>query len=217
MERETLTDVPGGTHLEHEYGERFRGWYAFKTPLKKEKAPLNYRKKEIEYEFTISEHVIRFVMPSALEFEDGLITYTNGERDLGVFRFPRDGDGKFCAPIHLGEKELDDMVNSSEGELKRLLSRKPPLVFEAFRIEQFCFQCFDLDIKAERDISLITNLDFADSLRMDHLHYIDERMNEIRDKIMSLPNYLLILRNVLSRQREDYDEVSIMTNKIIFI
>ncbi len=217
MAIEELIDVEGGTHLEIEHGERFLGWYSFKIPVRKEEIPLNYQKTDLKYEFTVCDYNFRFVMPSKVEFVDGLITYSDGERKLGIFRYPRDEGGKFCAPISLDAKKLDETVNSPKEELDKLLTMKPPLVFEAYRIPQYGFELFDLDLKAQEQISELTDIDFVESLKKLHTNFIDEKTAEIRSKILSDCNYLLILRNVLDRQWKDFSEISFATNKIIHI
>jgi hypothetical protein len=217
MAMEELIDVEGGTHLEIEHGERFLGWYSFKTPIRKEEIPLNYKKTALKYEFTICDYNFRFVMPPKIEFVDGFITYSDGERELGIFRFPRDQDGKFCAPISLDQKKLDEMVNSPKEELDKLLLMKPPLVFEAFRIPQYGFELFDLDAQARERISKLTDIDFVESLKREHGDFIVEKTKKIKSNILSICNYLLILRNVLDHQWKDFNEISLMTNKIIHI
>lgn len=214
MAIEVLEDVKGGIHLEHEHGERFRGWYFFKTPIRKEELPLI---EDLKYEFNICDYNFRFIMPSKIEYVDGLITYRDGERQLGVFRFPRDRDGKFCAPICLDQKKLDEIVESSKKEIDEMLSMKPPLVFEAFKIPQYGFELFDLDLKAQEQISELTDIDFVETLKGEHEKAILEKTEEIKDKILSISNYLLILRNVLDRHWKDFDEVSQMTNNIIHL
>ena len=217
MAIEELKDVEGGTHLEIEHGERFRGWYSFKTPVREEVIPLNYYDKGLKYNFSICDYNFRFVMPSKIEFADGLITYSDGERKLGVFRYPRDGTGKFCAPLCLGQKELDEMIESSEEELKRLLSMKAPLTFDAFKIPQYGFELFDLNLQASERISKLTDIDFAEMVKRKHEGLIVEKTEEIKGKILADCNYLLILQNVLDRHWKDFEEVSKMTDNIIHI
>ena len=217
MAIEVLEDVKGGTHLEIDHGDRFCGWYSFKTEVRKEEIPLNYKKTGLRYEFSICDYNYRFVMPSKIEFVGGLITYSDGERNLGVFRYPRNSDGKFCAPLSLDEKKLDEMVSSSKEELDKLLTMKPPLVFEAFRIPQYGFELFDLSLQAREGISELTDIDFVETLKREHERIIAEKIEEIKSKILSIPNYLLILQNVLDCQWKDFNEVSLMTDKILFI
>lgn len=215
MAIEILEDIKGAVHLEPFHGERFRGWYLFKTALRKEWVWLNYKDKK--YEFTVCDFNFRFVMPSKIEFADGLISYSEGERLLGVFRFPRDKHGKFCAPICLDQKKLDEMIEESKKDIEEMLSMKPPLVFEAFRIPQYGFELPDLDSQATERISELTDIDYVGSLKKEHEKIIAQKTEEIKAKILSIPNYLLILRNVLDRHWKDFDEVSRMTDKIIHI
>ncbi len=217
MTIEELIDVEGGIHLEIEHGERFRSWYSFKTELRKEEIPLNYKKTDLKYEFTVYDHNYRFVMVPKIEFDCGLITYSKGERNLGVFRYPRGPDGKFCAPLSLGQKEIDVVIEKGGVELEKMLSMKPPVVFEAFRIPQFGFELFDLDTPALERISKLTDIDFVESLKREQADFIAAKFSEIKGKILSNPNYLLILQNVLDYQWKDFAEVSLVTNKIIHI
>jgi len=156
-------------------------------------------------------------MPPKIEFVDGLITYSDGERKLGIFRYPRDEVGKFCAPISLDEKKLDEMVNSSKEELDKLLSMKSPLVFEAFRIPQYGFELFDLDLKALERISELTDIDFVETLKKMRANFVIQKTALIKSKILSISNYLLILKNVLDYQLKDFNEVELMTDNIIHI
>lgn len=217
MAVEILEDVKGGTHLEIDHGERFRGWYSFKAPVREEEIPLNYKDTDLKYKFSICDHNFRFVMSPKIEFAGGLITYSDGERKLGVFRFPRDQEGKFCAPICLDQKKLDEMIEESKKNIEKMLSMKPPVVFNAFKIPQYGFELFDLDVQAQERISEFTDIDFVESLKREHERFIAEKVEKIKSKILSIPNYLLILRNVLDRQWKDFNEVSIATDKIIHI
>ena len=63
----------------------------------------------------------------------------------------------------------------------------------------------------------ITDIDFVESLKREHEKVVAEKVSEIKSRILSIPNYLLILKNVLDRRWKDLDEVSLATDKIIHI
>ena len=193
---EELIDVEGGTHLEIDHGGRFRGWYSFKVPVREEEIPFNYKDTDLKYKFSICDHNFRFVMPPKIEFAGGLITYSGGERKLGVFRFPRNQDGKFCAPVCLDQKKLDEMIEESKKNIEEMLSMKPPVVFNAFKIPQYGFELFDLDLQAQERISELTDIDFVESLKREHECFIAEKVEKIKSKILSISNYLLILHKM---------------------
>lgn len=212
---EELKDVKGAVHMVHEHGERFCGWYFSKVPLRKENIPLNYKDTDLEYLFTICDHNFRFVMPSKIEFIEGLITYSKGERDLGVFRFPRNEKGNFIAPLSLDR--ADDFINLSKEELDEILSSKGPLVFEAFKIPQYGFEIFDLSEFNIKEISELTDADFIVSIKQEHDRIITEKTEDVKSKILSGCNYLLILQNVLDRQWKNLDELALATDGILHI
>ncbi len=212
-----LNDVEGAVHLIHEHGERFEGWYFSKNILEKKDLTLKYKKIQLTYNFNVLDYNFRFVMPSRIEFIGGLISYSNGERELGIFRFPRDADGKFIAPISLDNKEINDYMNLSKDAIDKLLSLKEPLIFEAFRIPQYGFELFDLTPEIIEDIRKDTDDEFVEYVKSVPDRVIKEKTAEIINKINSGINYLLILRNVLNRQWKDLNEVSLATDGIIHI
>jgi hypothetical protein len=208
---EELVDVEGATHLALDRGGRFRGWYAFKTFLKAESIPLNY--KDLTYRFNFFDFNYRFVMPAKIEFDGKMISYSKWERHLGIFRFPRDDQGNFSAPIQLKPKELS--VDLTKEEAEKILARKTPLVFEAYKIPQFGFHFIDMNEIVVQDIASITNSTFASEIKAEHTRLFNEKLNEIMAKITSLPNYLLILENTLGKCLRDLNEVATMTDQII--
>jgi hypothetical protein len=212
-EIEEIKDVEG-SNLEHIYGERFRGWYVIKKFLRSQSIPLNYKDFDLTYRFNIFDTNYRFVMPSKFEFSGGLITYTVGERNLGIFRFPRDAKGDFSAPISLKRKDIN-ILSMNEEEIQNVFSRKAPLVFEAFKISQYGFEFLDLTDNDTQDIAKITDSDFANLIKVEYNKIFSERTNEILEKIRSTPNFLLILENTLGRQLRNFSEVSVMTGGII--
>lgn len=215
---EELKDVEGGEHLALRYGDRFEGWYCFKTSLRQESISLGYADTDLSYRFTISDFNCRFIMPAQIEFLEGRISYGDAERQLGVFRFPRDDQGNFATPVSLQEaKTVQDLSRMTEEEIKRLMNRPVPLVFEAFRIPQFGFEYFALTDHDLKEIEKFTNITFVKSLKSKYDGAIEEKMGEIRGKIEALPNNLLILKNVLCQRWKNFDEVSEATNKIIHI
>lgn len=213
---EELKDIDDAIHMEHEYGERFRGWYFFKNFIEKKSIPLNYRDTDLSYRFNIYEHIYNFVIPIKIEFCEGIITYTNAERRLGLFRFPRDENGNFVAPFPV-EKIEAEIKSLSEEEVERLIKAENPLVFEAFRIPIFGFKLFGFNEHDMKEISDITDEDFVTSVKKEHDKVIKEKVEEIKKKILSLPNYLLILKNVLNRQWKDLGDLATATGGIIHI
>lgn len=211
-----VKDVENALHLEHEHGKRFRGWYFFKNFIEKKSIPLNYKDTDLNYLFNIYEYKYNFIIPSKIEFSEGMIAYTLPERMLGIFRFPRNEQGKFVAPFPVinVERKLMDL---SEDKLKELLRAQQPLVFEAFRIPIYSFTLFDLNDFNMKEISEITDLDFIASVKKEHEHVINQMIEEIKSKILSLPNYLLILENVLNRQWKNLGELATATGGIIHI
>lgn len=212
-----LYDIKDSVHLKHEYGERYEGWYFRKIFTKKKDLTLNYVGKKLTYSFDMYNFNFRFVMPSIINFLDGTITYSNGERELGVFRFPRDKDGKFCAPISLDGNKKNEFMNFSKEDMDELLTRKNPLVFEAFRISQYGFETFGITGSIIEDIFEATDSDFVDNVKRLSDRIIKENTTKIIELISFSPNYLLILKNVLNRQWVDLEKVALVTGNIIHI
>lgn len=204
---EYLEDISGADHMESEWGERFRGWYFFKRPLRKETLFHN----DVTYAFNVCNYHYQFIMPSKLEFSGGLISYSDAERQLGVFRYPRGENGRFSAPISL-KGLVKDVMNLTPEEIKSLISNRQVLTFEAFRIPQYGFEFF-----------CVTDQDFKDMGPVGHA-FCEEyewvlrgKMEEVKSKITTSPNYLLILRNVLDFELKNMSEVAFMTGEIIHI
>jgi hypothetical protein len=210
-----VKDIEGGTRLSDTWGERFEGWYSFRNVIKAESYPLNYKGTDLTYRFNICKNCYRFIMPPKIEFVDGLITYTNGERELGVFRFPRDEQGNFTAPLKPDKiQEATQAMTFSEEEIKKLMARKNPLTFFAYKIPQFLFDYIYLTEFNVQELGNITDRNFALEFKAEYDRYMTDKNEEIKTKISSSPNYLLILRNSLNRLW-DLNEVSIATNGII--
>ena len=136
---EELKDIKGSEHMEHEWGdERFRGWYLTKAEKSCESQPLGY--EDQTYELKVADYNYQFFMPSIIEFTNGIITYSEGERRLGVFRYPKGPDGGYMSPVtSLSQDKIDGLLQLPEEELKELLTNSEVLTFEAFRIPQFGF------------------------------------------------------------------------------
>ena len=211
-----------GTRLSDTWGERFEGWYQTITFIKTESYPLNYKDKQfrhldLTYRFNICKYCYKFIMPPKIEFVDGLITYTNGERELGVFRFPRDEQGNFTAPLKPAKiQEATQAMTFSDEEIKKLMARKNPLTFFAYKIPQYLFEYIYLTELNVQELGNITDKDFALKIRAEYDRYITDKNEEIKTKISSSPNYLLILRNSLNRLW-GLNEVSVATNGIITV
>jgi len=211
---EVLVDIENAEHLELEHGERFRSWYLTKTVLRKELLPLNYKDLELKYEFVVCAYNIRFIMPPKIEFIGGLISYSSAERKLGIFRFPRDEEGNFCSPISIEDMKKIQM-KLTENNIRDLLKRKEPLVFEAFRIPQHVFEFFSVSDRSFVEISDITDKSFSDAIKRQYEMELQKKITIVKEKISSSPNYLLILQNSLNFHWKNLDEVSIVTDKII--
>ena len=207
-----LKDVEGSS-IENIYGERYRGWYVTKKFVETQNLPLNYKEYDLSYRFNIFDSHYRFVMPSKIEFQEGLITYSNGDRNLGVFRFPRDKEGNFVNPLNLNQPL--NLMELSKTETDAMLQKKPPLVFEAFKIPQYGFKLLDISGSDVQSIAKITDTNFAKEIKVEFDRILTEKTNEILNRISSGPNFLLILQNTLDRQLKNLLEVSIMTGGII--
>lgn len=197
--------------------DRYKGWMMFKTPLKNVSYPLNYKESDLSYSFTICDFNCRFVMPSSLELIKGEILYKEGERKLGVFRFPRDGSGNYVTPIAYTQKDLDKMMGLSESSLLKIISSKKPLTFNAFKIEQYGFELADISKFNIKEIKDLTDNEYISSAIKERERIINMKIKEIKKKILLLPNYLLILKNVLNRHWKSSGDVGEATNNIIHI
>jgi len=213
---EEIKDIENGYNIEHDFGERFRGWYFFKKFIEKKSIPLNYKDKNLSYVFNVYDFKYRFIIPSKIEFNKGMIAYTSDERQIGVFRFPRDEKGDFVAPFPVADIE-DKIKLLSDDEVKKMLDKKSPLVFEAFRIPVYGFKLFDISDFNIEEIAKVTDQEFTQAVKHVHDNTILEKTQEIKDRILSLPNYLLILQNVLDRQWKDFSDLTTATDGIIHI
>jgi len=209
---EVLEDIKGATNLEHEYGERYKGWYLVKTAVKKEQISLGYRDSDLSYGFPICDYNFRFILPSVLEFDDGTLTYDEAQRQFGIFRFPISEDGKFCAPL---KTSTADCMKLSEEDIKSLLGSKQVITFDAYKISRYGFQFFSLGEHNFNEIAKITDQKYASDFRDRFEKELVRKTEEVKKKISSSPNYLLILLNVLNHRLRDLKEVSVMTNNII--
>jgi len=208
------------TPLEPVYGEKFRSWYLFKTFLRKQSLPLEYKDFDLNYLFPMWDYNYRFMMPEKFEFSKGTISYTKADRTLGVFRFPRNKEGDFFTPLTTKEihKKIEESLNTlSREQIERMLELQAPVVFNAFKIPRYGFEYIDVSDFNLKEISDITDSEFSADLKKEFDHTIEEKISEVKQKILSLPNYLLILENTLDRQLRDLKEVSFMTNEIIHI
>ncbi|RKY78059.1 hypothetical protein DRQ07_08010 [candidate division KSB1 bacterium] len=201
--------------MEKNHGERFKGWYFSKFMLEKKTLPLNYKDIELSYRFTVCDYNVRFIMPPEIEFIEGKISYTEAERLLGIFRFPRNDEGNFVAPFSVSVKNIETIMELPEDDLKKIFKNKNPLVFKAFKIPQYGFKFLDITENDLKEIKKLTDPGFIEFVSNEYIRIIDKKMEEIKQKILSKPNYLLILKNVLNRQWKNLDEVSIATDKII--
>lgn len=215
MPAEDLFDIKEATHLSIDHGERFLGWYMFKRFLEERDLPLNYPEdSEKKYSFKIYDYNFRFIMPPSIEFSNGVISYTEPERRLGIFRFPRKSDGTYSAPIKL-DSDKNSLKNLSKKQIDELMKRRKVLTFEAFSIPQYGFEQLFITDEDLENIASITDRGFARSIRKEYESIINNKISEIKEKIKSTDNYLLILKDVLNLQRKNLEEVAKITNNII--
>ena len=212
---EELFDIKDSRHIALDHGDPFKGWYFTKTFVKKQSIDLSYKGEKISYSFLIHDYNYKFIMPMKLDFLGGLAAYSEGERKLGLFRFPRDVAGRFVPPLSI--KKIESIIDMSDEDVKKALSRKTPLMFEAYKIPQFGFEFFDVTKFNLKEIASFTDKAFVKEIEQEHKRVLAVKTEEILDKISSLPNYLLILLSVLNNEVTDLDKVSEETNNIIHI
>jgi len=216
-----IEDIKGAEHLEPEWGERFRSWYVTRIFNRKGKLQL---KPDINYDLNVFDFQYRFIMPPRIEFSKGIdengkvvygvISYSEPERLLGVFRFPQESDGFFSAPISFN-KTAEIVKELSSEQLKELINKKKVLTFEAFRIPFFGFQFFYITDSDFETIEGLVGQDFTNYLRGSYMKDRVQKLEEIKSKITALPNNLLILQNVLDLRWTNEKEISTMTDGII--
>lgn len=215
-QKKILVDLEGYEPLIYDHGDRFRGWYMSKEELRKEVYPLNYEQTDTSYEFKVFDYNIKFIMPMKIEFSEGMIAYSDPERHLGIFRFPQKENGRFSAPVSMN-KIKEDLQNLTDEQVVDLLKNRKVLTFEAFRIPQYGFEYVGIDDMDLDRIAKLTDRSFARAIRAQFEQEINHRISEVKEKIKSGANYLLILQNVLDFQLKDMAEVSHMTNNIIHV
>lgn len=208
-------NLSNAVDMEKKHGERFKGWCFSKTSTGMKTIPLNYKDLDLSYRFVVSDYNFRFIMPSEIEFIEGKISYTEAERLLGIFRFPRNDEGHFVAPFSVSVEEIETMMDLPEDDLNKILRNKKPLVFNAYKIPQYGFEFVDITEKDLKEIRKLTDPEFVEFVGNEYMKIIDTKTEEVKKKILSDANYLLILKNVLNRQWKNLDEVSVATNKII--
>ena len=217
-----LEDIPGSDTLEFEWGERFRGWY--RTVLFKETKQIPLGSEELTYQFKVAAFQYRFVMPARIEFmkglnaegklEMGVISYSNPERLLGVFRFPKNETGFFQSPLSV--KEIyDQVLNLTPEQMKDLIQRKKVLTFEAFRIPFFGYEYYTVTESDFLEIEKIAGKEISSSLRSTYDKQISLLTETIKQRILSVPNNLQILQNVLDLNLKNDEEISLMTGGIL--
>jgi hypothetical protein len=212
-----LKDIDGGEHWVLKYGDRFEGWYLVKSFLRKESISLNYKDTDLTCGLNIFDFNVRFIMPPKIEFPAGIISYSTGDRHLGVFRFPRDTEGNFTAPLKLTTEDTSEVINLSDAQAREIMNRQAPLVFDAYKIPQYGFHFFDLSEFNLQEIVAITDTGFASELKQEHDRFVSKMYVEIQQRVTSSPNFLLILKNVLNREWQNLEEVAVATGGIIHI
>lgn len=213
---EDVVDIPGAKNMEHEYGPRFKGWYLFKEFVRKETLPIGF--EDVNYKFNVFGYEAVFIIPSKIEFPAGIISYSQAERELGVFRFPRTIEGEFTTPVSLTREKIDETVQSmTEEDLANLLKAPLPLVFNAFKIPHYGFEYFDFSPTDVQEIERITTPEHALNLKRSHEEALSNLLIIIRNKIESGCNYLSILQNILDRNWKHLPDAAIATDDIIHI
>lgn len=213
---EDVHDVEDAVHLMHDHGERLRGYYLLKTFKETQTLPLGFSDSTLSYRFSICKFEVRFVMPSKLEFIGGILSYTDSERELGVFRFPRAPDGSFSSPVVI-PKDQQNISSLTEEDIEKLLRAPQPLVFDAFKVPRFHFEYLDITPFNVQEIEQITSADHARVLKTEYDKNFNTLLEGIKTKITSAPNFLLILENTLNQFWKNLDEVAIATSGIIHI
>ena len=92
-------------------------------------------------------------------------------------------------------KKTEELNKLSEEDIKKLLQAPSPLVFEAFRIPKYGFDYMDISEANFAEIEELSNTNFSVKLRQEYDQKIASLMAEIRLKITSGCNFLLILQN----------------------
>jgi hypothetical protein len=217
-----VEDIPGSVHLKDLWGDRFRGWY--QTQLFKRTELIALEVKDLTYQFKVCDFQFRFVMPPRVEFcrginadgkiEYGIIDYSQEQRLLGVFRFPLDEKGFFASPLTT-EKIRSDFMFLSAQEMKDLIQNKKVLTFEAFRTPFFGFEYFNMKENDFNEITILAGDSVSDTIQSTYEKDLADRMSIVKEKILSLPDNLLILQNILDKKYTNEKEISEMTGNII--
>lgn len=213
-----IENIKGSDSLELNWGKEFRGWEFAKIFNRTEMISLG---DNLNTQVKVCDYQYRFILPEKIEFfkgigeegkvEFGVITYTEPERLLGVFRYPQNQDGFFKHPI-AAEKTVEDIINMDTDQLKNLIDQKKVLTFEAFRIPYFGFQYFSI---TDEEFDNMGKNDVITSIQSTYVKELKLKISEIQIKIKSLPNYLLILQNVLDLKWKNEAEISTMTGGLI--
>lgn len=221
-EPEKLEDITGSDHLEHEWGERFRGWY--RTMVFDRTQQIELPGDDLTYQFKVSKYQYRFIISPRVEFykglgeggkaEYGIISYSEPERLFGIFRYPMDEQGNFVAPLSM-EKIQEQVINLSHDEKLELLKNRKVLTFEAFKIPYFGFEYFTISDGDFEVVEKLAGTDFMSSIRGTYTKELEHRILYIKQRISGLPNYLLILQNVLDRKLTNDEEIAQMSGGII--
>lgn len=218
---EELFDIKEAEHLLHSHGERFKGWYLFKSFLKKQKLPLNYPGSDKSFDFRVFDYSVRFIMPPSLEFKEGVIPYSDAERRFGIFRFPRGSDGRYKVPVPSDKvkktikDQMEELKKMDSAQVQDMLRGRKVLTFEAFRIPQHGFEHIYLDAGEIEQIAKETDRVFARQIREEYDAVISQRISEVKKRIEEDCNYLLILVQVLNLETRDVERVSQITDRII--
>jgi hypothetical protein len=183
----------------------------------------------------VCSNIFRFILPERVEFQKGwkqntmlrkslnasagskleyaVIKYAEEERLLGVFRYPKTKDGGFCHPKT--PEEIKKILELSEEKVQEMLRVQEVLTFEAFKIPIFSFEYFSVTDEDFGKIGKLVPGDISSSVRTTYESALGKLMSDVKTKIESLPNYLLILENILDLKYKDKNEIVEMTGNII--
>lgn len=214
MPVQDIVDIGGAEHLALRYGDRFEGYYLFKNFKRIEHKPLGWN--DLTYGFKVYQYLVKFVMPARLSFGGGEISYTEGERLFGLFRFPRDKNGSFTNPLILNDL-MNRVGKMTKDDVNALLQIPHPLVFHAYKTPHHWFEYIDINQAEFNEIEGLTSKDHVALLRAELARIVDDRIAVILDKVAKSPNTLLILRDTLNGKRTNYDELSTISEGLISI
>jgi hypothetical protein len=205
------------------WGERFRCWHRFQTFSGTEIIQLIPEMPDLTYRLNVFDYQFKFILPERVEFlrdiNDGkveycTIKYKEAERLHGVFRYPMNEKGFFMVPLNIDQLN-EEIKKLSEKDIEELIRRKKVLTFEAFRIPFSGFKYYLISGSDFEGIGKLAGTDVSSSIRRGYEAELESRISAVKKKIKSLPDYLLILQNILDLKYRNEKEISVMTDNII--